>query len=163
MPLNVNLRHLTRDSVRLKGELPVKELDLDIHDELVQFKEPLRHDIEVQLLEQNILAQGKLEITVDCECVRCLKSFRYKLKLPDWVCHLPLVGEDAAKVTDDSVDLTEYVREDILLAFPAHPVCKPDCAGLAGTESGSKKKRSPGAGKQKPSAWDALDKLKFRS
>ena len=33
---------------------------------------------------------------------------------------------------DDSVDLTAVIREDILLAFPAHPVCDPHCAGLAG-------------------------------
>lgn len=162
MPLKVNLRHLIRDSVFLKGELPVVELDLEVRDEMVRAQQPLCHDLEVQLLEQNLLVRGSLSLTLDCECVRCLKPFQHKIKLSDWACHLALEGEDCVAVVDDSVDLTPFLREDILVAFPAHPVCDPDCAGLTGANSGSIKKSSSPAEKS-PSAWAALDKLKFRS
>ena len=33
-------------------------------------------------------------------------------------------------IENDCVDLTPFVREDILLEFPQHPLCKPDCGGL---------------------------------
>ena len=162
MPLTVNLRHLARDTVQLDGELPVEELDLQLQDPMVQVKQPLRYDLEVQQLEQNILAQGTLELALDCECVRCLKPFQHKVIIEGWACHLPLEGEDRATVVDDSVDLTPFVREDILLAFPVHPVCKPECAGLTGAKSGAKKKSTSQA-EAGPSAWAELDKLKFRS
>lgn len=163
MPLKVNLRHLTRDNIRLEGDLPVSELELDIHDELVRAKHPLHHDLEVQLLEQNLLVQGTLQLTLDCECARCLKPFQHKLELADWVCHLPLEGEERVSVSDDSVDLTPFIREDILLAFPAHPVCDPECGGMTGKPTGSKKSKATSPAKEGPSAWAELDKLKFRS
>lgn len=163
MSLTVNLRHLTRDSICLKGELPVAELDLDMHDEMVQVKRPLHHDLEVQLLEQNLLVRGTLQLTLDCECVRCLKPFQQKIELTDWACHLPLEGDDRVSVVDDSVDLTPFIREDILLAFPAHPVCDPECGGLTGKPTGSKKNKASNPAEAVPSAWAELDKLKFRS
>lgn len=162
MPLTVNLRHLTRDSVRLEGELPVVELDLDIRDEMVQVKRPLRHDLEVQLLDHNLLVRGTLQMIIDCECVRCLKPFQHKIELTDWACHLPLQGDDQVSVVDDSVDLTPFIREDILLAFPAHPVCDPACGGLTGKPTGSKKNKATNPADAGPSVWAELDKLKFR-
>lgn len=163
MSLTVNLRHLTRDSICLEGELPVAGLDLDTHDEMVQAKHPLLHDLEVQLLEQNLLVRGTLQLTIDCECVRCLKPFQHKIELTDWACHLPLEGDDRVSVVDDSVDLTPFIREDILLAFPAHPVCDPECGGLTGKPTGSKTNKATNPAEAGPSAWSELDKLKFRS
>jgi hypothetical protein len=40
MPLKVNIRHLEDEEVRLRGELPVAELDLDCKDELVHARQP---------------------------------------------------------------------------------------------------------------------------
>ena len=38
---------------------------------------------------------------------------------------------DSAKPASlESVDLTEDIRESIILAFPHYPVCKPECKGL---------------------------------
>lgn len=163
MSLTVNLRHLARDNVRLVGELTVADLELDVRDELVHARRPLRHDLEVQLLDQNLLVRGRLELTLDCECARCLKSFQHKVQLMDWACHLPLQGDDCVPVVDDSVDLTPHIREDILLAFPAHPVCDPKCGGLTGIPTGSKKNKASKPAKSDSSAWAELDKLKFRS
>lgn len=162
MPLTVNLRHLARHNLVLKGELPVTELDLDIHDEMVQASQPLFHDLEAQLLEESLLVRGRLQLTLDCLCVRCLKPFKYRLAMEDWTCLLPLKGEDRVAVVDDSVDLTGPLREDILLAFPAHPVCDPDCVGLAGKASGSKKAKASDTSGKNPSAWAELDKLKLK-
>jgi uncharacterized metal-binding protein YceD (DUF177 family) len=65
-------------------------------------------------------------------------------------------------VANDSVDLGPIFREDTLLAFPQHPLCSEDCAGLPGT-SGSKDAgadKTP-QGQKSASAWGALDRLKF--
>jgi uncharacterized metal-binding protein YceD (DUF177 family) len=58
------------------------------------------------------------------------------------------------------VDLTPFLREDILLELPQHPLCKPDCSGLKKPKAGKSKKNSPGATADS-SAWSELDKLKF--
>ena len=161
MPLTVNIQHLLKHSLRLKGELPVDELELGINDEMAQAKEALRYDLEAEKLEDAFLLRGHLRLKLDCQCVRCLKAFKTDVDLQDWACHLPLEGEDAVSIVNDSVDLTPFIREDILLGFPQHPVCKPECGGLKGLKQGKPDKTSlPDAGLPS-SALAELDKLKL--
>ena len=162
MAITVNLRHLEAHNKRLTGELPVEELDLDIRDELIQARRPLEYDLEVQKLEDGLLVQGKLRLFLDCQCVRCLKPVPHLVQLDPWTCHLPLQGEERVEVTNDLVDLTPSIREDILLEFPQHPLCDPECGGLPknlvrrGKNTSSTGQAGPGS-----SAWDELNKLRF--
>jgi len=162
MPLSINLRHLEAHSIQLKGSLPVGELEIDPHDEVIQVRQPLEYDLEVQELDESLLVQGRLHLVLECQCVRCLKPFQYHLDLERWTCHLPLQGEDCVTVTNDFVDLTPYLREDILLEFPRHPLCNPECRGLSGTSVGEAR-CSSGAGKTEVGspAWAELKKLKL--
>jgi len=162
MSLSVNLRHLEKHPVRLQGELPVKELDIDTRDEMIVLKQPLAYDLEVEKIEGGLLAQGRLRLTLECQCVRCLKPCKYQLKLPHWSRHLPLEGEDRVPVVNDCIDLTPLVREDILLEFPQHPLCEPECRGLSHS-SGGRGSKSGGGDQRDPnlSAWAELNKLKF--
>ena len=162
MPLQVNMRHLEAHSVRLQGELLPEELDMDTHDETERVEHPLAYDLEVELLEGGLLLRGELRLPLECECVRCLKPFTYNVVLPDWSRHFPLEGEEAAPVVNDCVDLTPYVREDILLEFPRHPLCNPGCRGLPKTFIGnSRNTSSTGKAEAGSSAWAELNKLKL--
>jgi uncharacterized protein len=160
MPLLVNLRHLENHDLTLDGELPVADLDIDTRDEMIRLVKPLCHRLAVQKLADALLVRGKLVLPLACQCVRCLTAFEYRLELPDWTCHIPLEGEEKAPVVSDCVDLTPFLREDILLELPQHPLCKPECGGLKKPNVGKKNKNSPGANKDAPT-WAALDKLKF--
>ena len=160
MPLVVNLRHLEEHDVILRGELPVDELDLDTRDEMIRVMQPLRHELEVQLLDRSLLLHGWLRLTLECRCVRCLKPFEHELELNPWTCHLPLEGEEQVPVVNDCADLTPYVREDMLLELPRHPLCKPDCRGLKKTKTG-KAQNTGGKDDTIPSPWAELDKLKL--
>jgi len=162
MPLAVNLRHLEAHNISLAGSLPVRELDIDPRDDVIQVRHPLEHDLEVQKVEDGLLVQGHLHLVLECQCVRCLKPFQHRLELANWACHLPLEGEDRVAVVNDCVDLTPYVREDILLEFPRHPLCDPGCRGLPSTSIG-KLKNTSGTGKTEvgSSAWAELNKLKL--
>ena len=157
MPLTVNLRHLEEHNVRLCGELPVDELDMETGDEMLQVVGSLRYEVEVQQLAGSLLVRGSLQLDLECHCVRCLKSFTRPLTLEAWTCHVPLEGEDKVTIVNDCVDLTPFVREDMLLEFPQHPLCKPDCGGLK-TKTGKARKTAEG---NTPAAWAELDKLKL--
>jgi len=162
MSLQVNLRHLELHDLHLDGQVPVAELDIKLPDDIIQLSHPLEYNLQVQKLEGSLLVQGRLRLMLDCKCVRCLKRFRYELKLDPWTCHLPLQGEEALPVDNDCVDLTPFLREDILLEFPQHPLCETDCRGLPVKEGKAKKATKPGVSIQEPSAWSELDKLKLK-
>ena len=150
--LSVNLRHLEEHNVSLRGELSPGELDMETGDEMVRAAGPLRYDLEVQKLEGGLLIRGALRLALECRCVRCLKPFRRELELTEWTCHLPFEGEDKVAINNDCVDLTPFAREDMLLEFPQHPLCKPDCKGLKIGEKPCDNNES---------AWAELNKLKL--
>jgi uncharacterized protein len=153
---------LEAHGVRLAGELPVSELDIQTRDDVIRLSSPLQYDLEVQKLEEGLLVQGKISLALQCQCVRCLRRFEYPLELDPWTVHLPLQGEESVPVVNDCVDLTSAVREDILLEFPQHPLCERDCGGLRNASAGkSKTSSSLGQPNEGSPAWNELNKLKF--
>ncbi len=161
MPLLINLRHLESKVLHLEDTIPAEELDLDPMDAMIHIAGPLSYDLQAEKMDKAILVQGRLRIPLKCECVRCLNPFQYTVDLAHWACHIPLQGEDKAEIVNDCVDLTPYVREDILLGFPQHPLCKPECKGLSGQKlnSGQDHEQHPSLSS---SAWAELNKLKLK-
>jgi len=131
-------------------------------DELIRWERPLAYDLAIEKHDSNLLAQVSLRVELRCECARCLKPFLFPLHLEQWACLIPLEGPEKAEIDNFSVDLTPFLREDILLAYPQRPLCDPGCAGLpkasaTGTQqpSGSKERGAVS------SAWAELNKLKL--
>jgi len=160
MSVEFNVRHLEDQNLHLKDEISASELDIDQLDELIHVRKPLHYDLEVEKMDRAILVQGRLDLKLDCECARCLKPFEYPLVLADWACHLPLEGDEKVTISNDVVDLTPYIREDIVLAFPQHPLCKLDCKGLENPHKGSAADAQHES-ELTSSAWSELNKLKF--
>ena len=154
----INLRHLEDGNVTLEDELSVEEMDIETKDELIRVKQPLIYDLEAQKLEGGVLIQGTLRLTLACQCARCLKEFDYPLVLNNWVCHLPLIGDESVKVINDCVDLTPYMRDDMVLAFPQRPLCDPECKGL---ESLAKAKQPIPEAEAVSNPWAELNQLKL--
>lgn len=160
MALIINLRLLSQETLYLQGELTPAELDFGLRDDMFQIHQPVQYDLTAEMVDDAILLRGRLSAQLQCECVRCLKAFTRPLELPDLTLHLPLTGEETVPIDNDNVDLTPFLREDMILEFPQHPLCEPDCAGLKKV----KENQAPAAG-TKPetaaSAWSELNKLKL--
>jgi uncharacterized protein len=161
MSLKVNIRHLESDDVQLCGELSVEEAGLDCPDELVHARQPVRYELTVQKAGRDILVQGTVGTVLDCECARCLKAFQMPLELEHWTALVPLQGAEKVEIKDDLADLTPFLREDILLEFPQHPLCGADCAGLPNRAEKIAKQTKGVSQTSGSSVWSELNKLKF--
>ncbi len=162
MPLLIHLKQLEERNELLAGEISVTELALGFEDEIVRFSKPLTYRLEAQHLEDSVLVSGELEMPIECACVRCLKPMPETIRLRNWHSHIPLAGEDSATIVRDAVDLTPYIREDMVLALPTHPVCRDDCPGLTGKTT-STRRTAAKAPEGVASPWDELNKLKLKS
>src|SRR5205814_8305163 len=104
---------------------------------------PVSGQVRLRHINQGLLVDGQVDLTVELICTRCLKTFEQELHLElderfrptvDVVTGVPLpaIEEDDVFPIDDhhQVDLTEPVRQHLLLAIPIATVCKEDCAGL---------------------------------
>lgn len=162
MSLLVSLAALEKGTVRLVDELTPAELGLETLDPCIAARRPIRVDLAAQRLGVELLVEGHIETILDCQCVRCLEPFEYVLRLDPWTCLVPLEGEEAPPMANESVDLTPQVREDSLLALPQHPVCRPDCRGVSPERSNEGRTADPSsADRQASSAWSILDTLKL--
>ncbi|MCW5556947.1 MAG: DUF177 domain-containing protein [Verrucomicrobiae bacterium] len=161
MPVTVNLRVLEKEeTLHLEGELPVAEFGADLRDDLMRFDQPLGYSLEVQHQPDSLIVTGALETSLACECARCLKPFVLPLRVDDMTALVPLRGEDAVARDGDFADLTPLLREDIYLALPTNPLCRPDCRGLP-QMAVARDSRLEGSKSDGPSPWAALDQIKL--
>ena len=104
---------------------------------------PVQGEVRLTRTNRSILVKGKLYLTVDVACARCLSLFSYPLVLDieeeyfpalDIVSGAPLPSPDEPpSFTIDEhqvLDLTEAARQYAVTAIPMKPLCRNDCPGL---------------------------------
>jgi uncharacterized protein len=146
--MKVHLNQIPAEGLHIEGEDPASILELT--DSSVRPKGGVRWALDIGLSDGGLFATGNLAVDLGLECVACLKKFNYPLKVNDFATQLELYGPE-------TVDLTDQIREDILLALPPYPHC--DWNGKT-VCPGAKRETTPSVGESH--AWDDLDKLKFK-
>ena len=87
--------------------------------------------------------EGTIRAKAEIECTRCLEPFEKDLEIPfkaSFVAPEHFTEEKEAELNDedldvsiyedDKIDLTELVREQIILNLPEQVFCSEDCKGL---------------------------------
>lgn len=163
--MKVNLLHVPPEGLHIEGEEDRDILELPPTD-LIQPVSPVRYSLDIGQNAEGVWATGEASLDVRCECVRCLEPFIYPVHLDDFAMQVE-------RPASETVDLTPQLREDILLALPAHPRCdwsgERTCPRQFPTASETPAMVDPaddvdvnGAAARPPSAWEALDSLDLR-
>jgi uncharacterized protein len=150
--MKVHINQIPEEGLHLEGEDPATILELN--DPLVKPRSGVRYSLDVGLSDGGLFATGKLGVDLNVECASCGKKFTYPLRVDDFAMQIELHGPE-------TVDLTDQVREDILLALPPYPHC--DWNGQNVCKGVARKSIEPIESPGDPHAWDELDKLKFKS
>jgi DUF177 domain-containing protein len=149
--MKVHLKQIPAEGLHLEGEedclIPALEA------EAIRCAGPLHYNVDVGVSAGALWANGSLKQPVELRCVSCLENFVHDIHVPAFALHTELHGPE-------TVDLSPFMREDILLNMPAHPHCDRDggrkCKGARSSIATSEK---PDV--RKPD-WSALDKLKLK-
>ena len=151
--MKIHISQIPTDGLHIEGEDPSSVLDF--HDEFAEPTGPIRYSLDVGLSEGGLFATGTLDVPLRLQCVACLTSFPYPLHIDDFACQVELPPRE-------TVDLTEYAREDILLALPPHPHCDWDAGRVC---NAAFRKKIETANEPLPDTrevWGALDQLKLK-
>jgi len=122
------------NSERFEGSFP--DFHMDAADQGATF-----HDLQVKCEATNtgegIYVQGEITGKLDLTCSLCLKRFTVDLKAPfaenfyregD---SLPEDLEDPVQIYHgEEIDLSDTIKENLVLSLPMKPLCRPDCKGL---------------------------------
>ncbi|MCA1962551.1 MAG: hypothetical protein LDL31_01240 [Prosthecobacter sp.] len=156
-PLLIDARHLPADGVQIRGNLPKDFFALPETDPVKVDTEP-HYALHVMRDGDELVVSGRLEAGFTLECGRCLETFQHRVELPTYQAEVPLEK-------DGITDLTDLVREDILLTLPNFPRCedgnvKPRECPAKGrfdtVDDSAVPSETPGNG---GGVWDALDQI----
>jgi uncharacterized protein len=107
------------------------------------FHFPQQLDVQVTYYRSgaDLFFHGRIGGTVDGCCSRCLKDYSFPLKKEFDFILAPDTRSPKSKelnqeelglsfYSGEEIDLTPFVREQVLLALPTRPLCGEDCRGL---------------------------------
>jgi uncharacterized protein len=112
-----------------------------------RFQTPVRMRGRAQKIADLIEIEGEISTTVELECSRCLCSFRNPLTISYALTFSRELPGISSEQDDDEVELSpeemglipfagdelaldETVQEQLLMALPLQPLCRPECRGL---------------------------------
>jgi uncharacterized protein len=152
MAITVEPWRIPEEGQSICGEEPAESLALE-SDSLVKPRGAIRYDLHLQFVSGELVADGTVEVPVGLACSRCGKALRQTVREPAFSCVIEVENKHAP------VDLTNEVRESIILALPMFPLCQEACRGLCSrcgadlNETACRCKKPAGEG------WGAFDAL----
>ena len=159
-PFKIDLRSFPEEGRVISGSLPPQFFDLSATDD-VRAVSPLKFDLTVARDGKDLTVNGCVEADFDLMCGRCLQRFGMKVAIDDYETEASI--EDAS----ETIDLTDAIREDILLALPSYPRCENgnidprECPAQGKFEPATDESAPDDlAGPQAPGVWNVLDQLK---
>ena len=130
----INISSIPEEGLKHELELPVKAND---HTDTAHVL------IKISRLGKMIFAEGSIKISATLTCSRCLKAYSYPLDLTFSEEYTPARVSDEEKeyeldetelnldfYSDEEVDISELITEQVLLAVPMKPLCSPECPGI---------------------------------
>lgn len=130
--MRFNVSYLLDAPIGAQDTIHLDERNVTLEDLFVHH---LVGGIRLTRIDNGLLAEGELGVNVDTECVRCLAEFscHFKVELDDLIFALPSMPQslNPYRVMEDGwLNPAPALVEQIWLAFPLRPLCRPDCRGL---------------------------------
>lgn len=155
-PFHIDLRSVPDDGRDISGQEAPAFFALAEKDS-IQAVSPLKYDLHLERDGGDLLVSGTLEATFSLECGRCLERFEHRLALENYATEIEIEK-------DGTINLTDTIREDTLLALPSYPRCEDgnvrprQCPAEGRFESvlETADEEPQGAGQ---GVWEALNKL----
>lgn len=117
---------------------------------------PVQCDLYVQVVDGMLIVRGTISATLQAECARCTQIFSTTVADSGFLRDFP----DVEGV--EEVDVTEDLREAILLNLPHFPLCDEQCKGLCPQCGKDQNAVACGCRKiEESGAWGALNNLKL--
>jgi len=138
----LNLKEIFKTKNRFSQSYVFKPEDLKLPPDLGEIREPVSVYVEINKEKGGYRVNMEIEGYVVLECSRCLTVFHKDIGRRESTRIEPYPTKDVLYLKpselevsffedEEAFELTELVREQIILSIPTKPLCSPDCsAGL---------------------------------
>ena len=153
-------------------EFSPEEIELDGENVILKNSVEVEGTLTKKIVQVDV--KGEIFADAELECTRCLEKVEKKLEIPFETAFVTEENFTAAKEAElnhgdlnvsvfggDKIDLTELVREQILLNLPEQVFCRENCRGLC-EKCGANRNTTDCSCEEKEAdpRWSALKNLK---
>ncbi len=131
----------------LISEIPDEGLDIDIDEkfeaDVVKLTTSLKGNLKISRVGSEVAIRGDITAAAGLVCSRCLKDYTTEVRAEVNVIYHPVeelrvegkheVKEDELEMgfySGDEFDLTELLKEQMILNMPMKPLCSEACKGI---------------------------------
>lgn len=130
----VDISDLNRKKVSKKNvHLVYNEESFYDEGEKIEFLKPVVLEGNLYLIEDLISLEGEIFTEVNLTCSRCLSDFSQKIDLPvheKFSINPENEDDEVIFVNGDTIDITDVIKNNIIISLPIKKLCKNDCKGL---------------------------------
>jgi len=153
--MKLQIDQIPEQGVTVEGEEPPELLTMEPGAEFCAAGS-LSYDLYVQVVDGTLLVRGAVSAPMDARCARCTQIFSTTVSDSGFL-------RDYSDILEvEEVDISEDLREAIILSLPHFPLCDEGCKGLC-VHCGKDLNKGPCGcpDGDKSGAWEALDNLKL--
>jgi uncharacterized protein len=127
------------------------KVDLDLGVGSSYVAGPVAVQADIDGIDDGVLARFEARVPIHLVCTRCLAEWDEELDVSAIQVFEPEPDEDGYGLDREGfIDLSGPVRDEVALAIPIRPLCRPNCLGLCPT-CGTDLNRDPCGGHEEPS------------
>ncbi len=135
----IDIDRLPKEGLRVSREFEF--LSVDLVEENAVFLEPVRADVLVRKVDEEVFVQGQITARLSFVCGRCLTPYEFPVESKFDLVYLPEELEamkeelsdddmDRSYYHDRQLDLRAVILEQLNLTFPPKPLCSEACEGI---------------------------------
>ncbi|NCC53264.1 MAG: DUF177 domain-containing protein [Spartobacteria bacterium] len=121
--MRVEIARLSDEGAVFEGFEPKKVL-LEAEDAHLRVCSDIFYRFSAQIVSGELLVRGEISVDVEIECSRCASFFSTTIADSSFLRAYELSGDT------EHVDVTDDIREGILLSIPRFVLCSDQCQGL---------------------------------
>ncbi|MDD5382226.1 MAG: DUF177 domain-containing protein [Candidatus Margulisbacteria bacterium] len=140
--MKIDLTELLR---KAGNEAEIEETEkISFPEDNLNLTKPVKIEAHLTNTGTSVLANGEIDTEAELECSRCLKTFRQPISVKIDETFSRKIPEPKRKGAgelkeedfvypiekDNTIDLTEVVRQNLILALPIKTLCSQNCQGI---------------------------------
>jgi uncharacterized protein len=118
--MKIHVSRVSTDGAKESASLDPKFLDMGRFD--ISIEEPVSINALITKAATELVVQPEISCTLSMTCAKCLEVFHKKITAK------PILSYKVGPT--DVVDITDDVRQEIILHYPMIPICSASCKGL---------------------------------
>lgn len=119
--IKFSIENIPLEGIYIEGEESNQLLDFS--DPAYEVISNISYDFKVTPMMSDILVQGDASVKIKGVCGRCLKEIEQTIEAEE-VCHF------YENPSTSELDITNEIREDIIISLPANIICDESCKGI---------------------------------